>query len=78
MKKENKNLNKTLDKTFGSSLDYVSNMGTGKYNYGSGNGSNNPIVINTIVQAKVNEGTLFEANTRINYNKKITNAIWRC
>jgi len=38
---ESKNLNKTLDLNLGSSLDYVANMGLGKYNPAIGGGSFN-------------------------------------
>lgn len=68
---EAKNLNKTLDGTFGNTIDYVAKMGTGKYDYTlDGNMLNNKsIILNTTVEAKVNEGVLFEANSRIDYNK---------
>ena len=42
-----------------------------KYNPAIGGGNNQPITLNAMIEAKVNEGTLFEANTRINYNKSL-------
>lgn len=50
---ESKNLDKTLDMNMGSSLDYVANMGLGKYNsaIGGGNGNmNNQVYVNVEVQ----------------------------
>lgn len=50
---ENKNLNKTLDANIGSSLDYVANMGLGKYNPAIGGGNANmssPVYVNVEVQ----------------------------
>ena len=50
---ESKNLNKTLDLNLGSSLDYVANMGLGKYNPAIGGGNtnmNSPVYVNVEVQ----------------------------
>ena len=44
-----------------------------KYNPAIGNGVGNsqPIIINNTIEAKVNEGTLFQAKQRIDYNKNL-------
>jgi phage-related protein len=50
---ESKNLDKTLDLNLGSSLDYVANMGLGKYNQAIGGGNanmSNPVYVNVEVQ----------------------------
>lgn len=68
---ESKNLNKNLDMNMGSSLDYVAKMGMGKYNNSTSGINNQSIIFNVTTEAKVNEGVLFEAKQRIDYNKNL-------
>ena len=63
-----KSLNKTLEATLGSGMSLANDMAING-NMASNFDKQQAIVLNANIEAKVNEGVLFDASSRINYNK---------
>lgn len=67
---EEKNLNKTLEATLGSGMALANEMAING-NMASNFDRQQAIVLNANIEAKVNEGVLFDVSSRINYNKSL-------
>ena len=67
---EEKSLNKTLEATLGSGMSLANDMAING-NMASNFDKQQAIVLNANIEAKVNEGVLFDASSRINYNKSL-------